>query len=45
MAYMMLFRVAAALGQAGALEPLTAAWIPNVVFLGAAAVALARVRT
>ena len=44
-AYMMLFRVAAALGQAGALEPLTAAWIPNVVFLGAAAVALARVRT
>ena len=43
--YMMLFRVAAALGEAGALEPLTAAWIPNVIFLGAAAVALVRVRT
>ncbi len=44
-AYLMLFRVAAALGEAGALGPLTAAWIPNAVFLGAAALALVRVRT
>lgn len=44
-AYLMLFRVAAALGEAGALEPLHAAWIPNVVFLGAAVLAMARVRT
>ena len=41
----MLFRVAAALGEAGALEPLPAAWIPNAVFLGAAALAMSRVRT
>jgi lipopolysaccharide export system permease protein len=44
-AYLMLFRVAGALGEAGALEPLTAAWIPNVVFLVAALLAMARVRT
>jgi len=44
-AYMMLFRITAALGEAGTLEPLTAAWIPNVIFLGAAAVALVRVRS
>ncbi len=44
-AYLMLFKVAGALGGAGALDPLTAAWIPNVIFLGAAVVALVRVRS
>ncbi len=44
-AYLMLFRVAGALGEAGALDPLAAAWMPNAVFLLAAVVALARVRT
>jgi lipopolysaccharide export system permease protein len=43
--YLMLFRVAAALGEAGALAPLTAAWIPNIAFAAAAALALVRVRT
>ena len=43
--YLMMFKVAGALGEAGALSPLTAAWIPNVVFFGAAVVSLARVRT
>ncbi len=43
--YLMMFKVAGALGEAGALSPLTAAWIPNVVFLAAAVIALARVRT
>jgi lipopolysaccharide export system permease protein len=43
--YLMLFRVAAALGEAGALTPLTAAWIPNIAFTAAAALALVRVRT
>ena len=43
--YIMLFRVTAALGEAGALQPLTAAWLPNAVFLVAAMAALARVRT
>jgi lipopolysaccharide export system permease protein len=43
--YIMLFRVTAAMGEAGALQPLTAAWLPNALFLGAAVVALVRVRT
>jgi lipopolysaccharide export system permease protein len=44
-AYVMLAQVTGSLGDAGALHPVTAAWIPNGVFLLAAAVALARVRT
>lgn len=43
--YLLLFKVAGALGQAGTMAPLTAAWIPNVLFLAAAAVLLRRVRT
>jgi lipopolysaccharide export system permease protein len=43
--YMALLRVSGALGEAGALEPLVAAWLPNGFFLGAAMVALVRVRT
>lgn len=44
-AYIMLFRITAALGEAGTLEPLTAAWLPNALFLVAACVAMLRVRT
>jgi lipopolysaccharide export system permease protein len=43
--YMMLFRITGAAGAAGTIEPLHAAWIPNVVFALAALVLLARVRT
>lgn len=43
--YLLLFKVSGALGQAGTLPPLTAAWLPNVLFLAAAAVLLRRVRT
>lgn len=43
--YLLLFKVAGALGQAGTLAPLTAAWIPNVLFFAAALVLLRRVRT
>lgn len=43
--FILLMRVAGALGSAGALHPTTAAWIPNAVFLSGAAVLLFRVRT
>src|SRR5690606_21700764 len=43
--YLMLFKVSGALGEAGALSPLNAAWIPNVLFFVCAVVLLARVRT
>lgn len=43
--YMMLFRITGAAGAAGTIEPMHAAWIPNVVFLFAALVLIARVRT
>lgn len=43
--YMVLLRVFAAIGTAGALPPIWAAWIPNIIFLGAAVFLLARVRT
>jgi lipopolysaccharide export system permease protein len=43
--YMLLFKVTGAAGAAGAMEPMYAAWIPNVLFLIAAGVLLARVRT
>ncbi len=43
--FMMLFRVTGALGEAGALSPLAAAWIPNVVFVVAGTIFTARVRT
>jgi len=44
-AYLVLFRVAGELGEAGAIEPLTAAWAPNVLFFFASVVALIKVRT
>ena len=43
--FMMLLRVSAALGEAGALAPLTAAWLPNAVFAVAGIVFTVRVRT
>jgi lipopolysaccharide export system permease protein len=43
--YLMLFKVTEAAGAAGSMDPLHAAWLPNVIFLFAALVLLARVRT
>lgn len=43
--YLLLFRVSGALGEAGTLMPLTAAWIPNVAFLVGGIVLMVRVRT
>jgi lipopolysaccharide export system permease protein len=43
--YMMLFRATGAAGAAGMMDPMHAAWIPNVFFLAAAGVLLLRVRT
>jgi len=43
--YLVLFRVSGALGYAGTLDPLLAAWLPNLLFLVAGLVLLARVRT
>jgi lipopolysaccharide export system permease protein len=45
MIYLMLFRVGTAVGSSGALEPLVAAWMPNVLFLVAGLFLLSRVRT
>jgi lipopolysaccharide export system permease protein len=43
--YLLLFRVSAGLGSAGALTPMQAAWLPNLLFLVGGIVLLARVRT
>ena len=43
--YILMLKIAGAVGEAGVIEPLTAAWLPNFVFFGAALVLLARVRT
>lgn len=43
--YMMLFRIAGAVGNTGALEPMLAAWLPNLIFLVAGMLLLLRVRT
>jgi lipopolysaccharide export system permease protein len=43
--YMLLFKVTGAAGAAGAIPPIWAAWIPNVIFAVAAVVLLGRVRT
>lgn len=45
MGYLMLFKVGEAMGESGALSPLMAAWIPNILFFVAALVFLWRVRT
>ena len=43
--YLMMFKISGALGEAGAVSATTAAWLPNVLFLGGATVLLLRVRT
>ena len=43
--YLMLFRLTAAAGATGALDTMLAAWLPNLLFLVAAGVLVARVRT
>ncbi|HSJ23816.1 MAG TPA: LptF/LptG family permease [Longimicrobiales bacterium] len=43
--YMMLFRITGAAGAAGTIDPMHAAWAPNVLFAVAALVLLTRVRT
>jgi len=43
--YMLLFKVSGALGQAGAMSPLAAAWVPNMIFFATAVVLLRKVRT
>lgn len=43
--YLMLFKVAGAAGEAGAITPIVAAWLPNAIFLLASGVLLARVKT
>jgi lipopolysaccharide export system permease protein len=43
--FTMMLKFGAALGDAGAISPWSAAWIPNLLFLGASVVLLKRVRT
>ncbi len=43
--YLMIFRITGAFGYAETLDPRTAAWLPNGIFLAAGAFLLARVRT
>jgi len=43
--YLMLFKVGEATGASGAVDPIVAAWAPNVLFLVSAVVLLWRVRT
>lgn len=43
--FTMMLRVSGALGEAGAMSPLMAAWLPNAVFFAAGLFFLARVRT
>jgi len=43
--YMLLFRISGAVGETGALDPFTAAWLPNLLFLVAGLFFLVRVRT
>jgi len=43
--YLMLFRVSGAMGYTGALDPRMAAWLPNLLFLGAGVILMKRVRT
>ncbi len=43
--YLLLFRLAKAAGQSGALSPVLSAWLPNILFLACALILLKRVRT
>jgi lipopolysaccharide export system permease protein len=43
--YMLLMRVFSAMGTAGLIDPVTAAWAPNAIFFGLGVLFLVRVRT
>jgi len=43
--YVLMLKISGAVGAAGAVSPLVAAWLPNAIFCGVAMVLLARVRT
>jgi lipopolysaccharide export system permease protein len=43
--FLLIINLAKAIGRGGIIDPLVAAWAPNVLFLGAALVLLKRVRT
>lgn len=43
--FTMMLKFAGAMGEAGAISPWSAAWIPNILFFGAAVLLLVRVRT
>jgi lipopolysaccharide export system permease protein len=43
--YMLMFRVGKAIGAGGAVDPMLAAWAPNILFLAAGLILMARVRT
>ncbi len=43
--YLLVFRLAGAAGQSGAISPLLSAWLPNLLFLTCGLVLLKRVRT
>lgn len=43
--FMILVRIAEALGAGGALDPMIAAWLPNLIFLAAGGILYARVQT
>ncbi len=43
--YLLLFRLAGAAGQSGALSPVLSAWLPNMLFLACGLILLKRVRT
>ena len=43
--YLLLFKISGALGEAGTFTPVTAAWLPNAVFLAAGIGLMIRVRT
>ncbi|HET8657255.1 MAG TPA: LptF/LptG family permease [Longimicrobiaceae bacterium] len=45
MVYLMLFKIGTAVGSSGSLDPLVAAWMPNVLFLVGGVYLMARVRT
>ncbi|MEX2530465.1 MAG: LptF/LptG family permease [Gemmatimonadota bacterium] len=43
--YLMMFRVSGAMGYAGTISPLLAAWVPNLIFFCGGLLLLSRVRT
>lgn len=45
MVYLLLFRVGSAVGESGTLDPVLAAWLPNLIFSAGALFLLVRVRT